>query len=114
MNSLGTFPHKAEMKDHAPLNDVHFFEQRCFQRTAFWAIVGHCFPRFGNHRETSEGPQRSLPHFLVISGCGQGWGGNAYKPPYPKAIEGKDGDNSREIVETFLTQMGNGYLSELL
>jgi hypothetical protein len=24
MNSLGTFPLKAEMKDHRPLNDVHF------------------------------------------------------------------------------------------
>jgi hypothetical protein len=24
MKSLGTFPLKAEMKDHRPLNDVHF------------------------------------------------------------------------------------------
>jgi hypothetical protein len=24
MNSFGTFPLKAEMKDHRPLNDVHF------------------------------------------------------------------------------------------
>jgi hypothetical protein len=42
MNSLGTFPLKAEMKDHRPLNDVHVLSMHFLSVQNFgqlWAIV---------------------------------------------------------------------------
>jgi hypothetical protein len=99
MNSPGTFPFKAEVKDHRPLNDVHFLSIHFLNMQNFGqllAIVSLFWESPLNSMKTSTIVALMLDSIWLSPGVGEG--GNISRPPDRDAIPTKDEDWRLHII----------------